>query len=340
MVLQDFREDSGLFRDLRAQLREHMALGAQQHFLLAVSGGADSLLLFYFFIWLSRRDGVKLSVAHFCHQLRPGEDERESAALLELAKFWAVPYYEDSADVRSLARERKAGLEEAARYARHSFLENLRARLARQQESCEHYIALGHNLDDLCETMLLNLGRGTGPRGLASMPYFDGRLVRPLLLLRSSEIRRFLEQRDLPFFADFSNLSGDFLRNRLRHDLIPLWEDILGYAPHYQCYRLADISRQESEVLDIYAREALQDVLVGQDKLNLKRLNKWPRGLHYRVYNAWLQKHTAEAFTLSYALFKDLRRAQQTLPRTASFDLSGSWQLKIKGWLAEIAPVS
>lgn len=317
---------------LRQELCHRLTLEGS-HFVLAVSGGADSIFLAYFFIWLRELADIKLSLAHFNHQLRPEADEMESQALRAFAATWDLSYYEGSSSVRDLAKERKSGIEEAARFARHNFLENTR----QEQMAADHpkrpvYLAIGHNADDLLETLLINLGRGSGISGLASMPYFDGRIVRPLLILPRTEIRSFLNTRALSYFEDASNESPEYLRNRIRMELIPLWSDILGYTPLKQAFNLSEHSREESQALDALAKRALEEALIERTELNLIALTAWPSGLYYRVIDLFLKGQLGQEYQLPAASFSVLATKLEQLPCRASMTLAGARQLEICDW--------
>lgn len=330
MSRKRFIENSGLFMNLRAELKRALDLEGQ-NFVLAVSGGPDSLFLAYFFIWLRDLEDIEISLAHFNHNLRPGYDQEESITLRDFAREWQVEYLEEEADVLALARERKAGIEEAARFARHKFLR--RVRDDKRTNGDQVYICLGHNLDDLIETMLINWGRGSGPAGLASMPYCDGVLLRPLLQLGRQEIRDFLDNRGLKYFTDLSNDSPEYLRNRIRLELVPLWEDILGYSPKEKAFTLSENIRRESDALDEIVDKSISPYLLGDNSLNLKVLDEFPQGLWYRVINTFLQSKLGPSFSLPRRIYQDLEIKLKDLPSRASFNLKSGYILQVKEWI-------
>lgn len=349
MSWPDFQENTGLFRDLRQELKSRLSLGPQSHFLLGISGGPDSMFLAYFFIWLRARDGCQLSLAHFNHQLRPEADEAETLGLAAFANKWQLPFYCATADVRALASQRQAGIEEAARAARHQFFQDTLAQLSlavEDQQTKSHpcqrpILALGHNQDDLLETVLINLGRGSGPDGLTSMPYFDGSIIRPLLGLTSQEIRSFLDQRDLSYYIDHSNLEDIYLRNRLRKEVVPAWRTALGYDPGPQVRRLTESLRAERESLDQTAAMALEACrLEASDQLNLITLTAWPQGLHYRVLQLFFQENLPHTpFSLGQKQYEQIAKTLASLPGRASFDLGQGLTFWVQGYLGQVTLV-
>ena len=148
----------------------------------AVSGGADSVALLHCLRTLSEELGFSLTAAHFNHCLRGEESDGDEAFVRYLCKQWGVPLAVGRGDAAKRARETGESLEEAARALRHGFL-----------SAQPGLIATAHNADDQVETVLINLLRGTGLRGLCGMAPQSGRIVRPLLTVTRAEILAYLQ---------------------------------------------------------------------------------------------------------------------------------------------------
>jgi len=207
-----------LLSRVREFVRQHHLIAPGTRVLAAVSGGSDSVALVHILRELADAREMQLAgVAHFNHQLRPTADDDERfaagvAAALDLA------FVADRGDVAARARRERRSIEDAARAARHEFLE--RARLTTGAD----VVALGHTRDDQAETVLMRLTRGAGPRGLAGMHPRNGSLVRPLLGCRREALRAWLAERRLPFVDDETNADVSIPRNRVRAELLPLLE--------------------------------------------------------------------------------------------------------------------
>ena len=160
----------------------------------AVSGGADSVALLHCLWTLSEEAGFSLSAAHFNHCLRGEESDGDEAFVRYLCKQWGVPLAVGRGDAAKRARETGESLEEAARALRHGFL-----------SAQPGLIATAHNADDQVETVLINLLRGTGLRGLCGMAPQSGRIVRPLLTVTRAEILVYLQENGLSWREDSSN---------------------------------------------------------------------------------------------------------------------------------------
>ena len=173
----------------------------------AVSGGADSMALLWAMYLLKNKLRISLSAAHFNHHLRGEESDRDAAFVRDFCAGYHIPFTEGSAQV--VAGEK--GLEAAAREARYAFLRTLDGK-----------IATAHTADDNAETVLMHLVRGTGLKGLGGISPVNGQLIRPMLEITRDEVLAFLEEYSIPYVEDSSNGTDIFLRNRLRHHVVPL----------------------------------------------------------------------------------------------------------------------
>jgi tRNA(Ile)-lysidine synthase len=184
--------------------------------LAAVSGGPDSTALLHLLHRLKNRLGIELGVAHFDHGLRGAQSHEDAAFVALLAQGRGLPCHQGQGEVRELARARKISLQMAGRTLRLGFL----------KDACREHaytrLALGHTANDQVELFFLRLLRGAGPEGLKGMwPATPEGLVRPLLAVGKAALLAWLKQEGLPYRQDSSNLSRNYLRNRIRLDLLP-----------------------------------------------------------------------------------------------------------------------
>ena len=173
----------------------------------AVSGGADSMALLWGLYLLKDNLELNLSVAHFNHGLRGAESDRDEAFVRDFCAGYGIPFTYGRGQVTA----GKKGLEAAAREARYALLKTLPGK-----------IATAHTADDNAETILMHLVRGTGLKGLGGITPVNGKLIRPMLHITRAEVLSFLEEYSIPYVEDSSNSGDDFLRNRLRHSVMPL----------------------------------------------------------------------------------------------------------------------
>ncbi len=207
-----------LSRNIRNFLDAELKIALEgKHFLLAVSGGIDSLALLCLWLWLRPIYKHSLSVCHINHMLRE-ESPLEAKTIAALCEAWGVECFIQEVDVAKHAQEQKTGLEEMARMQRYIYLEHYR-------KKCHaHWICLAHHLGDLQEDILMRLIRGSGWPALGGMVAVDAKrhILRPLLLQEKSSLHELLQSVSLGFTHDKSNDDHTFLRNRLRHNILPL----------------------------------------------------------------------------------------------------------------------
>ena len=188
-------------------LREQNMVHPGDTVICAVSGGADSVALLFAFYLLKEKLDITLEAAHFNHHLRGEESQRDEAFVAELCDRYDIPLHLGGGEVKP----GKKGLEAAAREARYAFLRGLSGK-----------IATAHTADDNAETVLMHLVRGTGLKGLGGITPVQGNVIRPMLRITRQDVEGFLEEWCLSHIEDSSNKTDAFLRNRIRHHVMPL----------------------------------------------------------------------------------------------------------------------
>ncbi len=243
-----------LAEQLLKTIRKQESIRAGDRLAVAVSGGADSVALLCLLLELRAELGIVLSVAHVNHKLRREESDEDERFVAQLARLHGLELHAYEAPIELIDRNRRSGIgsgiEAAARELRYGFFRQL-AREGRVTK-----IATAHTLDDQAETVLLRVFRGTGIRGLSGVhPRIIfrehgeafGELVRPLLGFRRTALQEFLRERGRPWREDSSNRDTAFLRNRVRHRLLPIIGEEFGEAAIEHMGELAEIARAEEE---------------------------------------------------------------------------------------------
>lgn len=196
-----------MLNKLYAFIRQQRLVEPGDTVICALSGGADSVALLYGLYLLRDRLGIRLEAAHFNHCLRGEESNRDEAFVRQLCEKLEIPLTVSRAQI--VPGEK--GLENAAREARYAFLRSLPGK-----------IATAHTADDNAETVLMRMVRGTGLKGLGGIPPVNGFVIRPMLTVTRQDVEDFLKDHGLPHVEDSTNAGDDFLRNRLRHHVLPL----------------------------------------------------------------------------------------------------------------------
>ena len=184
--------------------------------LVALSGGPDSVFLLHFFNKFKNKFKIEIGAAHINHRLRGNDSERDELFCRAICDELSVPFYILRKDIKSYSKKNKISLEVAGRKIRYEFFEKI------SSENKYDKIVTAHNADDNAETVLLNLIKGTGIKGIAGIPVKRNNIVRPILSLTKKEILDYLNENQFEYRVDESNLSNDFERNFLRNEVIPL----------------------------------------------------------------------------------------------------------------------
>lgn len=256
---------------------EYRRLGVTGRVLLAVSGGADSVALLRATCTVANDLGLTPIVAHLDHALRP-ESASDAAWVTELARSQGIEAIAQRLDVLALSTCARRGVEETARSARYDFL-----RVAAESSDAA-FVATAHTADDQTETVLFNLLRGSGLRGLrgiARRRKLSDRvtLIRPLLDATRSEVEAYLRSLSQPWLQDASNTDTAFTRNRLRHDLLPRLRASIN--PHLD-NSLRRLSRQAGEASALVARLARRELAAASLELSPETIRLRTRRLRTR----------------------------------------------------------
>ena len=205
-----------LLHKVKTLLSEHQLMLERKRTLLALSGGMDSVVL----AEVLHQMGVSFGIAHCNFQLRADESEGDEALAKALAEKYKVPFYTKRFDTSGYVDDYKVSVQVAARELRYKWLEEVRA------DHGYDYLATAHHLNDNIETVLHNFIKGTGIKGLRGMLPKSGILIRPLLNVNREEITAFQKEHALAYREDSSNASDKYTRNKIRHHMVPLIEEI------------------------------------------------------------------------------------------------------------------
>lgn len=254
-----------MLNKLQSFIRRYRLVCPGDQVTCAVSGGADSMALLFALYLLKEKLQITLSAAHYNHGLRGEESDRDEAFVRSFCDRFEIPLYCGHGQVTPGSK----GLEAAAREARYAFFETIPGK-----------IATAHTADDNAETVLMHLVRGTGLKGLGGITPVRGLVIRPMLGITRQEVLAFLEEYHVSFVTDSSNETDEFLRNRIRHRVMPLLrEENPRLAENLSAMALS--LRQDEEALEALAGEALPPV---------SQLRELPAALQSRLLAAFLER--------------------------------------------------
>ncbi len=202
--------------ELRKFIQRHALFGSDERLLLAISGGVDSVLMGRL-LWEMRQP---FDVVHCNFKLRADASDGDEAFVKELATQWNARFHSTSFDTSGYAEENGLSIQMAARALRYAYFDEL------QIQNGYDKVATAHHVNDALETMLINLSHGTGYRGMFGITPMRGHFVRPMLAFTNAEIREMASELNVSWREDASNEKDDYERNKIRHHLVPLMEEL------------------------------------------------------------------------------------------------------------------
>jgi tRNA(Ile)-lysidine synthase len=302
-----------LIRQVKKTIDRHHLLDRDDRMVVAVSGGVDSMVMLHLLNALRKDLGLCLIVAHVNHGLRPDESKKEAELVEQESTRLGLPFECGQFDAREFSRAAGLSLQDGARRIRLHFFRTLLLKYEARK------LALGHNADDQVETILLRLFRGSGLKGLKGMlPIRERRVIRPLLETWRKEIESFAREKKIPYLTDSSNLKRDYLRNRIRLDLIPLIER--EYQSNFKelVLRTSAILREEDDCLDREAEKAFQAMVHEEPEefsFRSSHFNSLNSSIQWRVLlnlldRAYHEERCEEAWSSIDPLYEKLRHSR------------------------------
>ena len=308
-------------------IEKHQLLNENAKVIVGLSGGVDSVVL----LSVLHDLGYKCLAAHCNFHLRGNEALRDEKQATDFAKSLNIPCFKQDFDTFAIAREQGISVEMAARDLRYEWFEQLR------EEQGAEAIAVAHHRDDSIETMLLNLMRGTGIKGLAGIKPKNRYIVRPLLEISKQDIMQYAAKRKLPFVTDSSNLQDEFIRNKIRLLVIPLMQTIQPSIDS-TLIRTMEYINEAVKIYDFHIQEAIQKVFdKGKGTINITQLRALPspeavlfellkrygfgRDTVHDIVLAMNKQSGKEFYSPEYVLIKD-RECFLLLPRKSTAQVS------------------
>ena len=255
------------------------------------SGGPDSMAL----LDILHEAGIRLYCVHINHNLRPGDCDRDEALVSDYCRDRDIPFVSYSFDVASLAARDGISEETEGRKLRYKAFEEAADRIASEEGLADVRIAVAHHKDDVAETMMMNMFRGSGLEGLVSPAPRSGRVVRPLLSCRKSELISYLDGKGIPYATDYTNSEACCTRNEWRNVIFPDIETETGRNPVEALNRTYGLLAEDLDYINRAAEEAyaVSTVTVGQYKaLSVSALN----ALHPAICSRLIRRLWLETF--------------------------------------------
>jgi tRNA(Ile)-lysidine synthase len=317
-----------MLEKIMAVVQKFNMISLSDNVVVGVSGGADSIALLHIMKRLSLRFSFNLVAAHLNHMLRGDDAEQDEEYVVLTCKKWEVTCFTKRTDVKELAKKFKMSEEEAGRKARFEFFQGL------MYDIKANKLALGHHKDDRVETIFHNIIRGTGTHGLNGINYVrDGFVIRPLLDVSKEEILQYCLEENIGYREDLSNKNLSYMRNRLRHVLIPFIQDNFNPNITETILRMSDVIGEEDRFLENYCNE-LSQVLFSYDKdqakVALDRFNPLHLALKRRLLRMIILGFTGEFSCIELVHIDNIIHMLQNAKQGAAFKLPDKIRVDIK----------
>jgi len=312
-----------LLAKVKKTISERRMLAQGDKVLVAVSGGPDSVSLLDLLFRLREEYALKLVVAHYHHQLRGKDADLDAKLARELARKYGLEFIPGSAE-KDWWKKLKGTNEELLRQMRYEFLEKSAEKISAQK------IALGHNANDLAESFLINLLRGSGMLGLAGMPVTRGKIIRPLIATSREEIIDYLNERGLAFRMDKSNRNLQILRNRIRAELVPM---LRTYNPEIVSAlgRAAELLREDERFMEEANEQALARLATlepGRILFSAKKFQSEPKAIRRRLVRLAIARLKTDLRKIEAGHIFELERMLKTGAASFELDLPGKIRIR------------
>lgn len=302
-----------LLDKIRDTVKQYGLIHKNDRVIIGVSGGPDSVTLLYILNALKKEFNLKLHIAHLDHMLRR-DSCKDAEFVRNLSIKLKTPFTLKRVNIPKLSRH--CSTEEIARQERHKFLFALAKKFKAQK------IALGHNLDDQAETVLMRILRGTGLSGLAAIlpkrEISGFEIIRPLIQVRRKEIEKFLKQKMIPYITDESNARDIYFRNKIRNRLLPLLAK--GYNKNIKetLSGLAESSAYDYAYLSYLAGKEFKKM---QSKIKLNRFPKLHRSIQRIALRLAIAKIQGDTRRITFKHIKELEDLIFNRPLNSIVDL-------------------
>jgi tRNA(Ile)-lysidine synthase len=291
-----------MLSELKKHLSENFPFLKDSKLLIAVSGGIDSVVL----VHLLQQLNYDIAIAHCNFGLRGEESDDDEQFIRNYASENSIKIFVTHFDTKSFAADNKLSIQVAARQLRYIWFDQL------LEENKLDYLLTAHHLDDAIETFLINLTRGTGLEGLTGIPQQTGRIVRPLLPFSRKDIEAYAEENNITWREDSSNASDKYLRNKLRHDIVPELKSLNPSFSDSFKQTLNNIQQSASLAHDaaIVMYQQVVSEKEGQKHIDIEQLKRLP---NYKAYlYQWLNPFGFTSWDDIYSLI-DAQSGKQVL---------------------------
>lgn len=267
------KRENSILTKIKNNILENNMINDNDKIVVGLSGGPDSVFLIHALDYLKNMFKTKYSieydviVCHVNHMIRK-EAKQDELLAKEYAEKFGFKFYALEKDVVSIAKKEKISEEECGRNIRYEFFEKV------LKENSGTKIAVAHNANDNAETVIHNFIRGTGLNGLKGIKFVNGKIIRPMLNIEKKDIVKYLDENNIKYNIDKTNLTNDYTRNKIRNELIKNIEDVYNPSIVKSINRMSKNISEDIEYINSMAKKQYDDIVINKEKnevlLNIK----------------------------------------------------------------------
>lgn len=274
-----------MLKQVKATIENEKIIAKGDAIVVAVSGGPDSIALLHVLNALKEEWALTLYVCHLNHMLRGEDADADANYVKEFADALGIKSYIFTRDITGYAKEHQMGFEEAAREARYALFDYV------MEQTGANKIAVGQNMNDQAETVLMRLFRGAGLEGLTAIKTQRDHVIRPLLHVDRKTIERYIEAHQLTTRLDKTNLESDYTRNKIRLELIPYIQEHFNEQVIERLHETSRLLNVDRDYIDAQVKQVMREQIIDAKKIPLSVLSKLHPALFSRVLRELIFLH-------------------------------------------------
>lgn len=281
-----------VIKKVKQTIKKYNMLAQGERVIIGVSGGADSVCLTDILNRLKEEYGIIITLVHINHNIRGEEAKRDEDYVVKLGEKYGNDVKVFSYEVEKKAKEEGLTVEEEGRKLRYEAFYKTAGKNGK--------IAVAHNMNDNCETMLMRFFRGTGVKGLGGISASRDRIIRPLISISRKEIEEYCNERGLDYCTDSTNSIEEYTRNKIRLNIIPWIKKEFNENIEETMARTGQIMSEEEKYMESQAEQAYKDCEIEEKRISVERFLKYDRVIQRRIVRLGFREYSADLHDVSY----------------------------------------
>lgn len=307
--------------DIIQRVKNTNLINKGDRLILGLSGGSDSMCLLNILLEIRKEYNINIIAVHINHMIRE-EADADEVALKKYCDSHKIEFYSEKINVLEFAKQNKLSCEDAGRICRYEFFNEI------LNKTGSNKIVTAHNLNDVIETVLMNIIRGTGLNGLTGIEYSYGNIIRPLLDITKEEIEAYCREKDIPIRIDKTNYENDYTRNKIRNIILPTIRKEINSSVDFNINNMIKILKEDEEELKHIAIEKYKEICTKQG-ISKNEFNKLSKSIKRRVLREYILKSRGSLKDISLSKIDELIEFVSQLETGKQIDIIEGFCLEI-----------